>query len=93
MRFKSFLLNEIGFKNYPAGWTRSSVRKFVETLSSNIGKEPDEEGWFYACVDKMRKEMGDGAEGFCASCRDEYFGQTKWRSGDKKVKPGKVGKK
>ena len=99
MRFKNFLLtenikvNEIGFKNYPKGWNRSSVRKFAKTISKNIDKDTDEKGWFNACVRKMEPEMGDGAKGFCASVRDEYFGQTKWRSGDKSVKPGKVSKK
>lgn len=92
MKFKQYL-TEIGFKNYPAGWNRSSVRKFVKTLSDTIGKKPDEHGWFDACVLKMEKEMGDGAKGFCASIKDEYFGQTKWRSGDDTIKKGKVSKK
>lgn len=91
MRFKNHL-SEMGFKKYPSGWNRTSVRKFVDTLSNSIDKKPDEKGWFDACVNKMKKEMGDGAEGFCAACRDEYFGQTKWRSGSKTVKPGKISK-
>src|SRR6056297_2182317 len=90
---KSIKVNEKGFKNYPKGWNRSSVRKFAKTISKNIDKDTDEKGWFNACVRKMEPEMGDGAKGFCASVRDEYFGQTKWRSGDKSVKPGKVSKK
>jgi hypothetical protein len=92
MRFKQYI-NEIGFKNYPKGWNRSSVRKFAKTLSNNIDKDIDEKGWFDACVKKMEPDMGENAKGFCASVRDEYFGQTKWRSGEKKVKPGKVPKK
>lgn len=92
MKFQNYL-TEIGFKNYPKGWNRTSVRKFVKTISKTIGKEPDEKGWFDACVNEMEDEMGDGAKGFCASCRDEYFGQTKWRSGDKTIKKGKTTKK
>jgi len=92
MKFKQYL-TEIGFKNYPDGWNRSSVRKFANTLSDSIGKKPDEHGWFDACVLKMAKEMGDGAKGFCASVKDEYMGQTKWRGGDKSIKPGRVSKK
>jgi len=91
MRFKQYI-NETGFKKYPKGWNRSSVRKFAKTISKNMGKDVDEKGWFDACVRKMEPEMGEGAKGFCASVKDEYFGQTKWRSGDKTVKPGKVSK-
>lgn len=43
MKFKRYL-NEIGFKNYPTGWTKQSVIKFAGTLSSSIGKDPDEKG-------------------------------------------------
>jgi hypothetical protein len=52
------------------------VIKFVKTLSKTIGKEPDEKGWFNACELKMKKEMGEGAAGFCAACKDTYFGHT-----------------
>ena len=76
MRFKQYI-NEIGFKVYPKGWNRTSVRKFVNTLSKNIGKKPNEKGWFDACVSEMEDQFGDGAKGFCASCHDEYLGQTK----------------
>jgi len=92
MKFKEYLI-EMGFKKYPNGWSRTYVRKFVETLSKSINKKPDEKGWFDACVLKMEDQMGDGAKGFCASIKDEYFGQTFWRSGNKKIKPGKVSKK
>ena len=92
MKFKNYL-TEMGFKKYPKGWNRTSVRKFVKTISNNIDKEVDEKGWFDGCVIKMKDEMGEGAEGFCASIRDEYFGQTMWRSGDKTIKSGKVSKK
>lgn len=85
MKFRKYL-NEIGFKTYPKGWDKSSVKKFADTLSKNIGKGVDEHGWFDACVLKMKKEMGDGAKGFCASVKDEYMGQTKWRGGDKTIK-------
>jgi hypothetical protein len=78
MKFKEFI-NEIGFKSYPKGWDKSSVLKFVKTLSKTIGKDPDEKGWMTACIDKMKKEMGDGAPGFCAACLDTYKGHTKWR--------------
>jgi len=81
MKFKQYL-NEMGFKEYPKGWDRESVKKFVKTLSKSIGKEPDEKGWFDVCVAKMQDQMGEGSAGFCSSCKDEFFGHTKWRSGD-----------
>lgn len=82
MKFKEYL-TELGFKKYPKGWDESSVKKFAETLSNSIGKNPNEKGWFDACTLKMRKEMGDGAAGFCAACKDTYMGTTFWRGKNK----------
>ncbi len=63
-----------------AGWTKSSVEKFGNT----IGKGPGEKGFFDACVLKMKRKVDD-PEGFCASLKDKYYGNTKWRgNGDKK---------
>ena len=62
-----------------AGWTKSSVKKFGNT----IGKDPDKPGFFDACVLKMKNKVDD-PEGFCASLKDKYYGNTKWRGNDKK---------
>ena len=84
MRFYQYI-NEY-MKNYPKGWTRDSIKKFVKTLDKSINKSITEEGWFNACVIKMKPKMGDKATGFCASLKDEYMGQTTWRNGDKTIK-------
>ena len=83
MKFKQYL-NEIGFKKYPKGWDKSSVKKFADTLSQSIGKNPNEKGWFTACNLKMKKHLGEGSEGFCASVLDTYKGTTFWRGKHKK---------
>ena len=61
-----------------AGWTKSSVEKFGNT----IGHSPSKKGFFDACVAKMGKRVND-PEGFCASLKDKYYGTTKWRGKDK----------
>ena len=63
-------------------WDKSSVEKFGKT----IGKSPDEEGYFDACVLRMGKHMSDeNAKGFCAKTLDIYKGDTDWR-GDHNAK-------
>ena len=62
-----------------AGWTKSSVEKFGKT----IGNSPSKKGFFDACVSKMKKRVND-PEGFCASLKDKYFGNTDWRSKEEK---------
>ena len=57
-----------------AGWTKSSVEKFGKT----IGHPADKKGFFDACVAKMKGRVGD-AQGFCASLKDTYYGNTEWR--------------
>jgi hypothetical protein len=40
-------------KGMPKGWDKSSIDKIAKT----IGKEPDEKGFFDACVEKMSQHM------------------------------------
>ena len=61
-----------------AGWTKASVQKFGKT----IGKDPGKPGFFDACTTKMKGRVDD-PEGFCASLKDKYYGDTKWRGKDK----------
>jgi len=64
-----------------AGWGKSSVEKFGKT----IGHDPNKEGFFDACKNRMKgkKDWGvDKAEGFCARLIDTYKGNTKWRGND-----------
>ena len=65
-------LKEMAVKT--AGWTKKSVVKFGES----IGKDPGEKGFFDACVVKMGEKVDD-PKGFCASLKDTYYGDTKWR--------------
>ncbi len=61
-----------------AGWGKSSVDKFGKT----IGHDPHKEGFFDACVMKMKGKKGwdkEKAEGFCARLIDTAKGNTKWR--------------
>lgn len=62
-----------------AGWTRSSVQKF----GASIGKAPGEKGFFDACTLKMKGKMDD-PDGFCASLKDTYYGDTNWRGKSEK---------
>lgn len=64
------------------GWTKESVKKFGNT----IGKSPDEHGFFDACVNRMRDEMGEKAEGFCAAVKDAHYGGSGWRGKGKSKK-------
>lgn len=69
-------LKEMAVKT--AGWDKSSVKKFGDS----IGKNPGEKGFFDACVSKMGSKMDD-PNGFCASLKDTYYGDTKWRGKEK----------
>jgi len=67
------------------GWTQKSVSKFGKT----IGKDPQEHGFFDACVTRMSgKEGFDGkkAKGFCASVKDASYGSAHWRGKGKSKK-------
>ena len=86
MRFKNYLKEKVGFEKYPEGWNRDSVIKFAKTLTKDTGKGPTDHGFFDACVLKMKKHLGDGAEGFCASVKDEAYKSTYWRGKDKTKK-------
>ena len=85
MKFEKYL-EEAGFAEYPPGWDRDSVIKFAKTLTKETGKGPKEKGFFDACVKKMKKHFGDGAEGFCASVKDEAYNSTYWRGKGKTPK-------
>ena len=61
-----------------AGWGKATVEKFGKT----IGKDPKEEGFFDACVLRMKGKKGwdeEKANGFCARLIDTTKGTTKWR--------------
>ncbi len=62
-----------------AGWGKSSVEKFGET----IGHSPNKHGFFDACVSRMKGKSGwdkEKANGFCARLIDTAKGTTKWRN-------------
>jgi hypothetical protein len=67
------------------GWTQASVSKFGKT----IGKDPQEHGFFDACVARMSPKEGfdaDKAKRFCASIKDASYGSAYWRGKDKPKK-------
>lgn len=67
------------------GWTQASVAKFGKT----IGKDPQEHGFFDACVARMEGKKGfdgDKAKRFCASIKDASYGSAFWRGKGKKKK-------
>ena len=67
------------------GWTQSSVEKFGKT----IGKNPQQHGFFDACVSRMEGKKGfdsDKAKRFCASIKDASYGSAFWRGKGKKKK-------
>jgi hypothetical protein len=74
------IINEAPIK--AKGWSQKSIAKFEET----IGKKADEKGFFDACVNRMKKHMGDKAEGFCASLKDAKYNSPQWRGKDKTEK-------
>ena len=81
-------VNEAGFDEKPKGWNQSSVNKFSNTLSKNIGKEITDKGWFEKCVDKMIGPMKtkEKASAYCASLRDQKLKSTMWRGKGKTEK-------
>lgn len=80
-------LKEAGFEGMPKGWTKKSIKKSGMTLAKTVGeKSPKEKGFFKKCVKRMRKHMGDGAEGYCASIKSHAFGSTYWRGKGKTKK-------
>lgn len=67
------------------GWTKKSLEKFGKT----IGKMPDEDGFFAACVKEMAPKEGfdkEKAEGFCASIKDAWWDSPMWRGKGKTKK-------
>ena len=67
------------------GWTQKSVSKFGKT----VGKDPQEHGFFDACVTRMSGKEGfdgDKAKGFCASVKDASYGSAHWRGKGKSKK-------
>jgi hypothetical protein len=94
MKFRDFIIDaEIktlqeasGFKQLPKGWDRESVLKFAKTLTSDSGLAPTEKGFHGACVAKMEKHFGDGANGFCAAIKDIAHKSTYWRGKGKSEK-------
>ena len=86
MRFEKYLTEKpIATK----GWTKASIEKFGKT----IGKSPGEEGFFKACVSRMKDEMGEKAEGFCASIKDSHYNSLYWRNKKSKKEVEKSVKK
>lgn len=84
-------LQEAGFDELPKGWSQKSVKKSGITLAKTVGEEsPKDKDFFEKCVKRMRKHMGDGAEGYCASQKDEAYGSTHWRGKDKTKKQAKI---
>jgi len=75
-------LEESGFKKYPKGWNKKSVKKWANTLTKEEVNAAAKKGFFDKCVKKMKKHMKN-PEGFCASAKDEATGSTYWRGGGK----------
>jgi len=91
MKLWQIYLQEAGFESKPKGWTDKSVKKSGRTLAKTVGlKSPKDKKFFEKCVDRMRKHMGSGAEGYCASLKDEAYGSTFWRGKDKSKKKAKM---
>ena len=68
----------------PPGWKEKSVKQYSRTMMKG------EEHPFTECVEKMKKHVDD-PEKYCASVKDKYRGNKKWRnpSGLKKKKSSK----
>ena len=91
MKLWELYLIEAGFEDLPKGWSKKTVKKAGNTLAKTVGSpSPKSKGFFDKCVKRMRKHMGKGAEGYCASLKDESFGgdkaSTMWRGKDKTKK-------
>ena len=82
-------VGEAGFKKYPKGWDKKSVKKWANTLTKEQKNAASQKGFFDKCVDKMKDHMKD-PEGFCASVKDTATGSTYWRGKDKS--PQQAGK-
>jgi len=76
---------EAGFKKYPKGWSKKSVKKFANTLTKEEVNAATKPGFFDKCVEKMKDKM-ENPEGFCASVKDVAHGSTYWRGKDKPEK-------
>lgn len=76
---------EAGFKKYPEGWSKKSVKKFANTLTKEEVNAATRPGFFDKCVKKMKNKMKN-PEGFCASIKDVAHGSTYWRGKDKSPK-------
>lgn len=74
-----------GWEGLPKGWTQKSLQKFAKSLT---GKKGTEEGFFDACVKKMKGKIND-PEKFCAAAKDELHGSTYWRGAGKSEKEAK----
>ena len=81
------MLQEAGFKKYPKGWSKKSVKKWANTLAQNeaVKNAATKPGFFDKCVEKMKGKV-DNPEGFCASVKDVAHGSTFWRGKDKPPK-------
>lgn len=72
------IVHEIGWKDFPRGWTKDSIKKYAKTLGGDVNIKSKE--WFYKCVDKLKDEKGiDNPEELCGTIKDEVLGTTKWR--------------
>jgi len=80
-------LEEAGFKKYPKGWNKKSVKKWANTFAQNeaVRNAATKPGFFDKCVKRMKKHMKD-PEGYCASIKDVAHGSTYWRGADKTPK-------
>jgi hypothetical protein len=74
MRLKEFLLQEDAFKTLPKGWTKDSLAKFAKTLTK---KGKGEEGFFRACVAKMKDTDITDPDRFCGALKARYFKEEK----------------
>lgn len=77
----------LGAEDRPKGWTLKSVKKAGKTIAKNVKlNSPKDKKFFDKCVDRMRKSMGDKAEGYCASLKDRFMKNTFWRGKGKTKK-------
>ena len=87
MKLWEKFLTEAGFEKHPKGWSEKSIKKSGKTLAKTIGLDSQRSKKFFEkCVERMKKHMGDGAKGYCASLKDEEYDSTYWRGKDKSQK-------
>jgi len=85
-------LSELGFDEYPHGWTKKSLKKYVKTMLKNSNAKSKED-FFDICVKHVSGKI-DEPEAFCAALIDELLGTTKWRGkGKKRTKVSKIKKR